>query len=159
MKKLMIFFIILSLFLTVNVAFADNETVILNENDVYVSVDGSDSVGDGSVDNPYQTLNYSIEKAPDNSHIYLQSGTYNSTGYEIVNKSITITGMGQVTIDGLNGKLSQSFFKVRNGSSLVLNNIRFEYGYSDWNVDILSCILNQGELYLNDCNFNKAFIK
>ncbi|WP_295113795.1 hypothetical protein [uncultured Methanobrevibacter sp.] len=154
MKKLMIFFIILSLFLTVNVAFADNETVILNENDVYVSVDGSDSVGDGSVDNPYQTLNYSIEKAPTNSNIYLKSGTYNSTGYEIVNKAISITGIGDVTIDGLNGKISQGFFKISPNASLFLNNIKFINGYCDLNGETPSSIINQGQLYISNSTFD-----
>ena len=74
---------IFSLILTVNVAFAENETAI---QDVYVSVEGSDSLGNGSFDNPYQTLDYTIEKASNNSNIYLKSGVYNSTGYEIVNK-------------------------------------------------------------------------
>ncbi|WP_407409748.1 hypothetical protein [Methanobrevibacter sp.] len=151
MKRIFLILAILLMILTVNVAFAENETVSLNE-DIYVSVDGSDSLGDGSADNPYQTLNYTIEKAPDNSNIYLKSGVYNSTGYEIVNKSITLTGLGDVTVDGQNGKVSQNIFKVNNGSSLVLNNIKFVNGYAD--LTQLSSIVNEGELYINDCAFN-----
>ena len=143
--------IILSLILTVNVAFAQNETVSLSE-DIYVSVDGSDSLGDGSVDNPYQTLNYTIEKAADNSNIYLKSGTYDSTGYEIVNKSLSITGIGDVTIDGGNGKVSQNIFKVNGNSSLVLNNIKFINGFADLEGS-LSPIINEGNLKISNCNF------
>lgn len=153
MKKLLLFLVILSLILTVNVAFAENETVSLNETDIYVSNEGSDSFGDGSLDNPYQTLNYTIEVASNNSNIYLKSGTYNSTGYEIKNKSISITGLGEVTIDGLNGNISQNLFKVNNGSSLVLDNIRFINGYTDLNGP-MSSIVNEGELYINNCVFN-----
>lgn len=136
---------IFSLILSVNVAFADNETI-------YVSNDGSDSLGDGSEANPYQNINYTIEIASNNSNIYLKSGTYNSTGYEIANKSITITGVGDVVIDGLNGNISQNIFKVNNGSSLVLNNIKFVNGYAD--LTQLSPIVNEGELYINNCAFN-----
>lgn len=152
MKKLLLFLVILSLILTVNVAFAGNETVDLSENDIYVSNDGSDSLGDGSLDKPYRTLNYTIEKASNNSNIYLKSGTYTSTGYEIVNKSISLTGIGDVTVDGLNGKISQNIFKVQNGSSLVLNNIKFINGYADLEGS-LSPIINEGELKINNCNF------
>ncbi|MEE0934878.1 MAG: hypothetical protein U0L42_04325 [Methanobrevibacter sp.] len=151
MKRIFLILTILLLILTVNVAFAENETVSLNE-DIYVSVDGSDSLGDGSADNPYQTLNYTIEKASDNANIYLKSGVYNSTGYEITNKSISITGIGDVTIDGGNGKVSQNMFKVNNNSSLVLNNIKFVNGYTD--LSSLSSIINEGRLYINDCEFN-----
>lgn len=143
---------ILSLILTVNVAFAENETVSINE-DIYVSVDGSDSLGDGSVDNPYQTLNYTIEKAANNSNIYLKSGNYNSTGYEITNKSISITGIGDVTVDGGNGKVSQLMFKVNKDSSLILNNIKFINGNATKS-GTLSPIINEGELFINNCYFN-----
>ncbi|WP_298502055.1 hypothetical protein [uncultured Methanobrevibacter sp.] len=149
MKRIFIFLAILALVLCVNVSFAENAT----DTDIYVSNDGSDSLGDGSADNPYLTLNYTIEKAPDNSNIYLKSGVYNSTGYDIVNKSITITGLGDVTIDGQNGKVSQDIFKIGNDSRLVLNNIRFVNGYADFNESMAS-IVNEGELYINNCSFN-----
>ena len=147
----MLILAIISLVLTVNVAFAENETVSLSE-DIYVSVDGSDSLGDGSLDNPYQTLNYTIEKASDNANIYLKSGTYSSTGYEITNKSLSITGLGDVTVDGGNGKVSQNIFKVNGNSSLVLNNIRFINGFADLEGS-LSPIINEGELKISNCNF------
>ncbi|WP_406536924.1 hypothetical protein [Methanobrevibacter sp.] len=152
MKKLLVFLAILTLILTVNVAFAENETANLNET-IYVSNDGSDSLGDGSLDNPYQTLNHTIDVASNNSNIYLKSGVYNSTGYEITNKSISITGIGDVTVDGLNGKVSQNIFKVHNNSSLVLNNIKFVNGYNDLEGS-LSPIVNEGNLYINNCAFN-----
>ena len=133
--------------MSVNIAFADNST------DIYVSTDGSDSLGDGSADNPYLSLNYTIENAPDNSNIYLKSGVYNSTGYEIVNKSVVITGLGDVVIDGCGGKNSQLMFKVNNDSTLVLNNIKFINGYSNLK-GTLSPIINDGDLYINNCCFN-----
>lgn len=146
MKKLLVIISILALLLSVNGVFADNDTY-------YVSNDGSDSLGNGTIDNPYQTLNYTIDKASNNSNIYLKSGTYNSTGYDIVNKSITITGVGEVTIDGLNGEVSENIFKINNGSSLVLNNIRFINGKGSLEGS-LSPITNEGNLTIKDCNFN-----
>ena len=135
--------------LSIGVAFADNFT------DVYVSVEGSDSLGDGSIDNPYQTLNYTIEKSSNNSNIYLKSGVYESTGYEIVNKSLTITGIGDVTVDGMDGKNSQNIFKIDNESSLVLNNIKFVNGKGSLGeAGSLSPITNDGNLTIKNCNFN-----
>ena len=144
------FLAILALVLSVNVVFADdvNETGL----DVYVSNDGSDSFGNGTIDNPYQTLNFTIEKASNNSNIYLKNGTYTSTGYEIKNKSISITGVGEVTLDGLNGNQSQVMFKVTNESSLVLNNIKFVNGYASKSGD-LSPIINEGNLNISNCIF------
>ena len=163
MKKIFIILLIFIFILSINFSFADNNTDVLMESaddgeflgdssDIYVSNDGSDSFGDGSIDNPYKTLNYTIGKAPDNSNIYLQSGTYNSTGYEIKNKSISITGIGDVTVDGLNGEVSQNIFKIHNGSALILNNIKFINGFADLEGS-LSPIINEGELKINNCNF------
>ena len=151
LKKLLVLLAILALILTVNVAFAENDVNELNET-IYVSNNGSDSLGDGSIDNPYQTLNHTIEVALNNSNIYLKSGTYNSTGYEIKNKSISITGIGEVTVDGRNGEISQNIFKVHNGSSLILNNIKFINGYSDLEGS-LSPIINEGNLTIKNCYF------
>ena len=163
MKKIFIILLIFIFILSINLSFAENNTDVLMESiddveflsdssDIYVSNEGSDSFGDGSIDNPYKTLNYTIGKAPDNSNIYLQSGTYNSTGYEIKNKSISITGIGDVTVDGLNGEVSQNIFKVHDGSSLVLNNIKFINGFADLEGS-LSPIINEGELKIANCNF------
>ena len=143
---------ILSLILTVNIVFAE-DGLDLNQTDIYVSNEGSDSLGNGSADNPYQTIDYSINKASNNSNIYLKSGTYNSTGYEIVNKSVSITGVGEVTLDARNGNVSQNIFKINKESSLVLNNIKFVNGYADLNGE-MSPIKNEGNLYISNCFFN-----
>lgn len=148
MNKIFLTLAILSLILTVNVAFAENVTVNSNE-DIYVSMDGSDSLGDGSVDNPYQSLNYSIHKSYSISNIYLKNGIYNSTGYEIVNKSISITGIGDVVIDAQN---SENLFKISEKASLKLTNIKFINGYGSLD-GVLSPITNDGNLHINNCNF------
>ena len=147
LKKMFLLVIVLIFAMSANIAFADNST------DIYVSADGSDSFGDGSADNPYLSLNYTIDNAPDNSNIYLKSGVYNSTGYEIVNKSVVITGLGDVTVDGLDGEISENIFKIANGSSLVLNNIKFINGKCSLEGS-LSPITNEGNLTIKNCNFN-----
>ncbi|WP_406536926.1 hypothetical protein [Methanobrevibacter sp.] len=147
MKKIFPILLIFVFILSVGVVFADNCT------DIYVSNEGSDSLGDGSLDNPYQTLNYTIEKSANNSNIYLKKGVYNSTGYVISNKSLSITGLDEVVIDGCGGKNSQLMFKVNNGSSLSLNNIKLLNGYANKS-GTLSPIINEGELFINNCHFN-----
>ncbi|MFM5883007.1 hypothetical protein [Methanobrevibacter gottschalkii] len=151
MKKILIFLLILIFALSINITFASNTT---NSSDIYISNEGSDFCGDGSIDNPYQTLNYTIGKVSNNSNIYLKSGTYNSTGYDIVNKSISINGIGDVTIDGLNGFISQSIFKINSNASLFLNNIKFKNGYCDLDNETPSCIINQGRLFITNSTFD-----
>ena len=51
MNKLVVFLMILSLILTVNIVFAE-DGLDLNQTDIYVSNEGSDSLGNGSADNP-----------------------------------------------------------------------------------------------------------
>lgn len=152
MNKLLMILVIFSLMLTINVAFAD-ESIDLNQTDIYVSNEGSDSLGNGTYENPYHTIDHSINMASNNSNIYLKSGTYNSTGYEITNKSISISGLGDVVLDARNDVSSQNIFKINNGSTLKVNNIRFVNGYADLD-GTLSCIINQGQLYISNSTFD-----
>lgn len=160
MKKLFVLFVIVSLVLSINSVFAEdnqlNDENIISGNstsDIYVSNDGSDSLGDGSQLNPFKTLNHTINVASDNSNIYLKEGTYNSTGF-IIDKSISISGVGDnVVIDGINGQYSQYMFKISNNGSLFLNNIHFVNGYADIYGD-LSCIINEGNLHIANSTFD-----
>ena len=107
--------------LSVNVSFADNDTF-------YVSTNGSDSFGDGSFDNPYQTIDYTVSKASNNSNIYLTSGVYESCCD--IDKSISITGVGDVSIDASS---NQKIFKINENSALIVNNIKFANGSDEIN--------------------------
>ena len=133
---------IILVLLSVNVSFADNST------DIYISNDGSDSYGDGSFDNPYKTINYTVQKALDNTNIYLKSGVYEASCD--IEKSLSISGIGDVSIDC---NSSQKVFVVKNSSSLRLNNIKFINGYADLEGELLSSIVNEGELSIANSTF------
>ena len=159
MKKIFIILLIFIFILSINLSFADNSTDVLTESaddgeflgdssDIYVSNEGSDSLGDGSLDKPYRTLNHTGSIASENSNIHLKSGVYTSS--VDIDKSISIIGDGDVSIDGSS---NQKMFKVSRNSSLKLNNINFINGYCDLEGDILSPIVNDGNLVILNSTF------
>ncbi|MGN1362767.1 MAG: hypothetical protein ACI4VU_03465 [Methanobrevibacter sp.] len=129
-----------------------------NTDSIYVSVNGSNAKGDGSNDNPYQSLDYAIENAKDDSVIYMFNGTYNSsknTGF-IINKNLTIKSVnGNVIIDGLNNTF---IFNITENTSLILNSITIINGYGDKTTE--SSFYNKGNLTIISCNLknNQGFI-
>lgn len=93
-------------------AFAGNQTtdVRLTENDVhptiagqnalavaaesaltttYVSPNGSDTTGDGTMANPYQSISYAVSKAPEGSTVVVEPGTYQ--GFVNITKPVILT--------------------------------------------------------------------
>lgn len=153
MKKSVLIFLVFLLLLSLNGVFAqENNKKNSESNNIYVSNYGSDSLGNGSQSNPYQTLGYGIYKASNNSNIYLEEGIYNSTGY-VIHNSLTISGINNVTINGLNGQNDQYIFDITNQGSLVLNNLNFINGYADL-YGSESCFVNRGFLCVNNSNFN-----
>ena len=55
----------------------------------FVSPSGSDSTGDGSATNPYQTISFAISKAPIGSTVVLEPGTYKESVQ--ITKSVILT--------------------------------------------------------------------
>ena len=77
---------------------AANITVINIPRDIiYISQTGSDTTGDGSQNNPYQTIVKAINDVQAAGTVYITDGTYTGTGnYGItINKDLTITGQSQ----------------------------------------------------------------
>ena len=50
---------------------------ITDFNVFYVAVDGDDSTGDGSIDNPWATITQAVDNVPDGAIVLVQPGTYN----------------------------------------------------------------------------------
>lgn len=124
-----------------------------NINEYYVSLNGSDEEGIGSLESPFLSINRAVDLADDNSRIILNSGTYsgNSNTNIIINKNLTIESQyGDVTINGENKNF---FFKINKGSSLTLNNIRFINGYTN-SFSQLGVINNQGQLFIANSSFS-----
>ena len=75
--------------------------VILPQTDIYLSPEGDDTSGDGSISNPYQTLSKGIDYLEDNGNLWLRGGEYLEAGNVpiTINKPMLIRGHdGVVTI-------------------------------------------------------------
>ena len=70
----------------------DSSEITGDLSDVYVSPDASDETGNGSLQNPFKTINYAISAGKDNSTIYLNDGEYvgDANRNITIDKSVTI---------------------------------------------------------------------
>lgn len=91
-----------------------------DNDEIYVSNDGNDN-NDGSRSNPFKTLSKAISVATNGNTIYILPGSY--YGIEnsnlLINKSLTIKGIGKVTIYRANANL----FTVAKNGVLNLENL------------------------------------
>jgi len=63
----------------------------LNAGIIYVSATGSDEEGDGSVTNPFETIQKGVDVAIDMDTVYVSNGIYEG-GIVISNKAISLIG-------------------------------------------------------------------
>ena len=157
---------------------AANITVINIPRDIiYISPTGSDTTGDGSQNNPYQTILNGINAVNSGGTVYLADGTYSGTGnYGItINKDLNIIGQSQTgtIIDAQN---KAQIFNIGSGVNVILENLIIQNGNSgiggaisnNGNLNITNCTIqnNTGSiygggiyngygknLYVNSCNF------
>lgn len=107
--------------------------------DLYVSVNGSDESGDGSIYNPYATISKALENSLSHAVIYVGSGYYNETNI-IINKNVTIQATGEnVIIDAQSGQL----FNIEKKGILTINGIIIQNAH---NVNGGSAFINNGKL-------------
>lgn len=80
---------------TVNV----NLIGILPHREVWVSIEGSDEIGDGSINAPFKTISYAINQATTNSRdivIHIRCGTYAGE----LNTMLVLSSMNNITLIG-----------------------------------------------------------
>ena len=75
--KMLIFFSVISL-------------SVYAQNSIYVANNGDDNNGDGSISNPYATIQQALNQSADNDTIILRGGTYTSNEIRIEHNNITI---------------------------------------------------------------------
>ena len=121
-----------------------------SSNIIYVSIDGNDSIADGSKNNPYKTIKQGINNSIEGSTIYLSQGTYDDFNLT-VNKTLTIVGVKDKTI--IDGKNMSRIFKMDSPAKLTLIglNIINGYAYGEENGIGGAIYNNGGELTLMDC--------
>ena len=118
--------------------------------EIHVSPDASDEMGDGSSQNPFQSLECAINNSESDSTIYLNDGAYAGEHNRNItlDKSITIIGKSKqnTLLDaGFCGRL----FNVTPTGRLTLINITLINGYSEGNGGLIYS--NGGEININNC--------
>lgn len=93
-------------------------TKTTEEMDIYVATTGSDDIGDGSVGNPYLTIQYALDKIPkflaNRINIYVADGVYN------LNSRITLKGfIGNNIITIIGNEANPSNCKLDGGSNSI----------------------------------------
>lgn len=116
----------------------------------YVSPTGHNGFGDGSRDNPYKTLDYTIAKALNGNVIYLLNGTYTNnwnSNLEIV-KNLTIIGVGNAILSRENDR---NIFIVKEWGSLTLKNLNFTINLKQYVNELI--LVKGGNLTVLNSNF------
>jgi len=94
-----------------------------NSSNVYVSINGSDVHGNGTLDNPYATIQEGINKAPVNGTVYVAPGTYTGKGNSIlkVEKNLSIVGCSYEKTIQDGGNVDESFIIYPNVTATIEN--------------------------------------
>jgi len=150
---------------------ADNETLKtvfeyeIPLTEIFLAVDGDDENGDGSINNPFLSIEKAITRAKESgATIYLLKGTYDVT---VVCKNLfynnTYVGLNYInnrnlTISSYNGKVvidrTKSYLIFGFGSKTVINliGINFENGLHTSGSE-LGAIRSSGILTVRNCSF------
>ena len=122
--------------------------------DIYVSQNGSDITGGGTIFAPYATLSKAVQNALNHCKIYIMDGNYVDSDIRI-DKNLTVIAMnpGKVTI---NANLKQ-LFDIGKTGILSISGVIIENAH---NVDGGSVFVNNGKLYINNsviCNSSSYY--
>ena len=107
---------------------------------VYVSPDGSDELGNGSINNPFRTIKHALSKVINKGIVYVIAGKYIESNI-IISKVVNIKGLGDVIVN-----CEGSLFNITKSGSLKVYNIKFMNAYSVSG----STFCNLGKLYLEN---------
>lgn len=118
--------------------FVDKNTPL----DIYVSVNGSDEDGDGSVSNPYASISKAITSSLNHSVIYVGDGYYNESGIT-VDKDLSLIAINpnKVIIDAQSNQL----FRITSGGSLLVDSFIIKNAHDEMGGSVF---INDGELYI-----------
>ena len=117
---------------------------IVYSRELYVSPNGSNSGGDGSIGNPYQTVAHAAARATPGTRINLLAGTYPVDGYianlqGTANEPVAIVASGNVIFDG--GGAAQVPLRFTDPRYLVLE------GFTIQNSEIHGINIDDGGSY------------
>ena len=175
-KLMALLLVFLSVIATLNCisAIEDISTNITSHDsfEVHISPDGDDDLGDGTRENPYNSLIKAMNYTSEDSTIYLNEGKYvgeNNRNISL-NKSVTLIGKSKETTI-IDCESVGRLFTMDSNSKLTLIDLTLKNGYSNANggliyneggqITIKNCILsnsygykNGGAIYNNFGNLN-----
>lgn len=162
-KRIVLILAILSIITTVSCASAadDINTNItgLDSIEAYISPNGADS-GDGSQENPYNSLKNAISHAANDSSIYLSEGRYAGENNRNItlDKSVTLIGKSKENTI-IDCEFSSGLFTMNSESKLTLINLTLKNGNSTGNggliyneggeITVKNCILSDSQGFMN----------
>lgn len=120
---------------------------------VYVNTTGNDTIGNGSSENPYLTIQKGIDSLDLNGTIHLADGTYKDIGNTnlTINKNMTIIGQSKAgTI--IDGQGQGSIFTINHGITVTFKNLTLSNASTNKNGGAIN---NNGTVTASNCNFNK----
>lgn len=122
----------------------------LNNQELYVSNQGSDVKGNGSINNPYKTISAAVENSLNGDTIYISSGVYRG----IENSNITITKT--LTFKSYNGKVTiyradSNLFNIEKRGEATIIGLDFRVENDNKYFPIVN---NTGRVSLIKCTFD-----
>lgn len=123
----------------------------MTDYELYVSpTRGHNGYGDGSFESPYQTLDFTINKALNGNKIYLLNGTYSygSNSNLLISKNLTIIGLEHAVMSRDNGR---NIFRIQSWGNLLIRNITFTVMSQDYGDSLF--VMNGGNLTIENSTF------
>jgi hypothetical protein len=163
-KRIIVLLAILSIIATINCVSAidDIDTNVTSSDsfEAYISPDGNDDSGDGSQENPYNSIKNAIDHAPNDSTIYLNEGKYAGENNRNISldKSVTLIGKSKENTV-IDCEFSTRLFTMNSNSKLTLINLTLKNGNATDNgglihneggqITIKNCVLRDSQGYNN----------
>ena len=143
--------------LIIILAFATMQTA--SASNIYVNSTGNDNTGNGSLNNPYKTINWGISKSNSGDTINIGTGTFNTytdnnhKDYSItITKNLNIKGAGKdQTVINATGK--GWVFTVNSGYTVTISDLSIVNGSA---TNSGGGISNSGTLTVNNCNIKSS---
>lgn len=137
-----------------NQVLENNYTFEIPMNEIYISTSGDDENGNGTLENPFKTINRALIIADEEGAvIYMNAGTYDYINYVAINNRIlTITSHnGEVIIDRTT---YYDVFNIGKEAKVSINGLTFKNGYNKYSSR--TAIKNYGTLTITNCLFTNG---
>jgi len=113
---------------------------------VYVSQNGSDETGNGSISNPFRSIKYALDNVINDGVVNVGEGVYSESDIAIA-KTVTLNGLGKVCVNS-----TGNLFTIARSGVFTVNNINF----MNANASAGSTFYNNGNLKLSNVTITNS---